>query len=485
MSLPVSIVGQTSGVNWETNLNAALGIIDQHNHTPGSGVLIPPAGLNLNSDVTFQGNDAIQLRAVRFTPQTSPIPNTGADIGEIYVSNNDLYYNDVTGGHSIQITKNGGINATSSGISSGTASASFSGGTLVILSNVNVPANVELGSIFMGNAASWPNFLELEPPSLITASYPLVLPQLPGSTSFLTLDTSGNIVASVSTTAGITASNIANGTITTTQISPTAGILGSQLVSGAFQPTILTFTASGTWTVPANVTSFYWQMVGGGGGGGGGDVNSGSGLSGGGAGGGGSTPMMGIVTTALYTPGDTLTITIGGGGSPGSPGSGSGGGGAGGSGGASEILDGSRLIVAVNGGAGGAGGPFYPGQALGPGSAFTGSSLQAGGGNGGYYNGTSGGAGAPSNYANASSGGAGGSAAVGGGGGGAGYGPGGNGGAGPNSAVNGNPGSIPAASSYGAGGGGGSGTDIGHAAGAGAQGIGGQIIIWYGGGGYE
>ena len=80
MSLPVPGVGNEDGPQWATDLNNCLGILDQHNHSSGSGVQINPGGLNLNSDVTLLSNNLIAIRSLRFTSQGSPL-GLGPDLG--------------------------------------------------------------------------------------------------------------------------------------------------------------------------------------------------------------------------------------------------------------------------------------------------------------------------------------------------------------------------------------------------------------------
>ena len=234
MGFPVSTIGTDSGLSWETNLNAALSVIDSHNHSPGQGQQINPSGLNINSDLPFGGNNATLLRAVRFSAQPSAIPNSGADVGEIYVAGNELYYNDVTGGHQVQITSGGTVNATSSGISSGTATAAFSTGVLLVKSSSTSYANVALQSVLLSNAGNLTNQLTLQAPTL-SSSYPITLPALPGATSFLAIDASGNITAFAAVAGGLTASMIANQTITATQIA-NATITTTQIAAGTLTP---------------------------------------------------------------------------------------------------------------------------------------------------------------------------------------------------------------------------------------------------------
>lgn len=194
MNLPNPIPGVDPGIDYALNLQSCNLIIDQHNHSPGSGQQIQPNGINISSDLAFNNQNAITLRSVRFTPQSAALTNP-ADIGCLYVVNNELYYNDVSGGHQIQITVNGTVNATSSGISSGTASAAFSAGVLLVKSNATSGANVEMQSAVLTNSGNLTNTLTLQAPTL-SSSIIETLPPLPVSvTSIMQMDTSGNMSA--------------------------------------------------------------------------------------------------------------------------------------------------------------------------------------------------------------------------------------------------------------------------------------------------
>jgi hypothetical protein len=162
MSLSIPTIGVDSGLTWEQSFNSNVGILDGHNHSVGSGVQINPSGININADLPFNGFNATSLRSARFNVQSSPI-SLPTDIGCIYVSGVDLYYNDIDG-NQVRITSGGTVNATSSGISDGTATASFSGGTLVVDSASNTPANIQVASVLLGNTGvSGSNYLTLSP----------------------------------------------------------------------------------------------------------------------------------------------------------------------------------------------------------------------------------------------------------------------------------------------------------------------------------
>lgn len=232
MNMPISTVGVDTGTTWEQNLNASLSILDGHDHTPGKGVPITPSGLNINAPVDFQNQQAINLMGVKFTPQLSDLT-----LNEVYVQGVDLYYND-SNGNVIQLTASGSVNATSSGISDGTATASFVAGVLVVNSAPLTPANIQVGSVKLGNNVASSKFLTLSPPNAMAADYTLTLPSLPGVTSFVTLDTSGNFAAAT-TIDGTTIVNNAG------VLSATAGIpdnVSIQVSSGVLSAKNTEFT---------------------------------------------------------------------------------------------------------------------------------------------------------------------------------------------------------------------------------------------------
>ena len=226
MGLPVPGIGTELSPTWASDLNASLSIIDSHNHSVNQGNPIQPNGLNINSDLAFQNNNGTQFRSTRFTPQPSVLA-LPADIGCLYVVGNELYYNDVTGGNNIQITANGLVNATSSGISSGTASAAFSAGVLVCKSTSTSGANVLMQSAVLTNSGNLTNQLTLQAPTL-AGSITETLPAIPVAQSFMTIDASGNMAAYAPVANGITRSNQA---AVGQQISSSCGLFNTNSTS--------------------------------------------------------------------------------------------------------------------------------------------------------------------------------------------------------------------------------------------------------------
>lgn len=212
MNLPIPIPGVTSGPQWATDINASLTLIDQHNHTPGSGVQIPPAGLNINTNLTFNGNSATSLQASVYTPQVAYSTVFG-----VHSEGNDLYFVDGNG-NDIQITSGGAVNATSSGISSGTATASFSAGVLIVNAASNTPANIQAASYLMGNNTANSKYLTLQPPGAMAANYSITFPSLPIAQSFMAIDTGGNISGYAAVSGGLTGAMIGSATVTGSNI---------------------------------------------------------------------------------------------------------------------------------------------------------------------------------------------------------------------------------------------------------------------------
>lgn len=222
MTLPNPVPGVDPGIDYALNLQSCMLILDQHNHSAGSGQQIQPNGLNISSDLSFQNNNATSLRTNRFSSQTVAIPNSGLDVGCLYVVNNELYYNDVSGGHQVPITSNGSVNAGAgsiTGLPSGTASATYAAGTFVWQSATSTAAAMDAGSYTFRNSGASANGLTLQAP-VLASNITETLPQIPVSTSFMQMDASGNMSASVTVSQGITASNIANNTITEAKMAP-------------------------------------------------------------------------------------------------------------------------------------------------------------------------------------------------------------------------------------------------------------------------
>lgn len=280
MNLPVPNVALDPGPDWANNINACLSILDQHNHSSGSGVQINPAGININSDLPFNNNNLTLARSIRFNPQLAPLSGA-ADLGCLYETGVDLYYNDGSG-NQIRITQGGSVTGsagTITGLPSGTASASYGAGTFVFQSATSTPANIDGASIVLRNNVANSKGLTLAPPNSMAANYSLTLPLIPVAESVLAVDTSGNIVTNFLVPGTqIAAQTIAQGNLALRSTGTTVGAGGvavsascglfttntnsyvqitnfSVTITTTGRPVMLMTMSDGTGTAPANMST--------------------------------------------------------------------------------------------------------------------------------------------------------------------------------------------------------------------------------------
>jgi hypothetical protein len=98
--------------DWGARIQTAFyTVVDQHNHTTGNGVPIPTAALNINADLSFSpagtAYNATGLRSARLVSQSAPLA-LGSDVGCVYVSNGELWYND-SSARQVQMTSTGAV----------------------------------------------------------------------------------------------------------------------------------------------------------------------------------------------------------------------------------------------------------------------------------------------------------------------------------------------------------------------------------------
>lgn len=251
MNMPIPIVGIDPGPDWALNYNVSLTLVDGHDHSNGNGVQITPTGLNINADLPFNSNNAVDLKSVRFAAQSS-FPAVAPNLTCVYVIGADLYYNDANG-NQIRITQSGtvaGSSGTITGLPSGTASASYNSlsQTFVFQSASNTPANIDGGSILIREVAASANAVTVSSPPSLSGNYTLVLPTgLPASQKIMTLDNAGNIAAAYDVDnvtieiasnnlqvkdLGISTAKIANNAVGTAQLANNA-VTTNQIADGS------------------------------------------------------------------------------------------------------------------------------------------------------------------------------------------------------------------------------------------------------------
>lgn len=255
MNLTIPIPGQESGPAWASDINGSLTLIDSHDHSPGKGVPITPNGLNINANLTLQGNFITNLGGGFFTAQSAD-PSTNASI---YSKGVDLYYKDGNG-NVIQITASGGVAGTPGSIANLTAPASASfvsaSGTFVWQQSTNTAANMDEATAILRYPGSYPApsgvYIALQVPSSIASGYAITLPTgVPSSTSFMSMDSSGNLAATIPTYQGIQQNMLALRSTGSTVGAGGVAISGS---SGSFSTTSTSLTAVTNLSVTITTT---------------------------------------------------------------------------------------------------------------------------------------------------------------------------------------------------------------------------------------
>ena len=201
MSLLLPIVSTTIGPLWASEINNALILVDEHDHSPGKGVPVTSAGISLNGDLPFNSYNATTIRSTRYINNLTPLA-LPSDLSAIYVSGGNLYYNNEIG-QQVQITAGAGLNAASIGAIGGdygtsTASVFYTSATqtFTFWQDANTPAILDTGPIILRPTTVSPFGITLQAPTAIAADYTVTLPlSAPASTKILTMDSTGTVAA--------------------------------------------------------------------------------------------------------------------------------------------------------------------------------------------------------------------------------------------------------------------------------------------------
>jgi hypothetical protein len=107
MNLDLPTVTVTLGPAWATALNAAIEVVDSHDHTSGKGTRVPTAGININADLDFNEFAVQNQRYSSFEQRTSS-PSGSEFAASTSVYNGDFYYTN-TSGVAVQVTSGGSL----------------------------------------------------------------------------------------------------------------------------------------------------------------------------------------------------------------------------------------------------------------------------------------------------------------------------------------------------------------------------------------
>lgn len=151
MSLVTDIPNVTNGPQWGIDTSTNFTTIDSHNHTSGSGIQIPVAGLNINTDLPLQNNNLTFARSVILNNNAAPL-SLSSDIGSLSNVSGNMTWNNGTG-VAIQITAGNSLNSgliggiTGLGGSAAAVTYSDSSKTFTFTANPTASAGIDVGNI--------------------------------------------------------------------------------------------------------------------------------------------------------------------------------------------------------------------------------------------------------------------------------------------------------------------------------------------------
>jgi hypothetical protein len=202
MGLTESTPLVTGGPAWATGIENSLLLIDSHDHTPGKGVLIPSAALDINADLSLQNNNLTNTKSVRFQALVASLVGTNL----VQVVNGELYFVDGSG-TPVQITAAGQVNVAGvggiTGMGGTTAAVSYSNltKTFTFTQDAGKSADLVTGSVYITepNVLS-ANTIGLLSPAGLAGAYDIELfSALPASTKIVQLNAAGNLLSTLDT----------------------------------------------------------------------------------------------------------------------------------------------------------------------------------------------------------------------------------------------------------------------------------------------
>lgn len=206
ISIILPSLGGDEGI-WDSEINAALTLIDAHDHTTGKGIKITPSAMNINADLAFGDYFISALGKVSFTAIAAP--STGSKSLFVSSADNELYWR-TNAGTNVKLTSGTTLNTSLVG---GIVGDYASVGAEVAYDDANDRytfkqqstkpwARIACGPvrIFEFNTTETV-YVELISPSTLASSYTITLPDAAPASAALLQMTSAGVIATSGTIA--------------------------------------------------------------------------------------------------------------------------------------------------------------------------------------------------------------------------------------------------------------------------------------------
>ena len=258
MTLTIPTVGNAAvpdgGPGYAQEINQALTLIDQHDHSSGKGLPVTQNGINITGALPFQTNPATGLTYIALTNQTAALSTTRS----LYNVNGELYWTDGSG-NQVKLTAAGAVNTGGSGNLSGmdaTSAVTYSTVTKVFTFTQSsaFPAKIATGDIeIFETVAAAAQTITIKAPTGLANTFNITLPGALPATNALPQFSSAGVLSFLAAPASAT--SLLQG--------DTSGILAwtTTLPSGLTLPsaTISNPTITGAVVIPPQPALFYWS----------------------------------------------------------------------------------------------------------------------------------------------------------------------------------------------------------------------------------
>jgi hypothetical protein len=275
MALVLPTEGSDDG-EWDLYLNAALELVDAHDHSTGKGVKVKTNGLDIDADLSMASGGEYSAitnaKAVDFQPQAAAA--LAAFAGALFTNSDDsnnLYFR-TQAGTNVRITNGAVLDTTTSGgiggdYSSVPAELNFVDASKTYTFKSSAAGNwsrLQSGPVRIAEfATTVANYVELASPAALASNYTVTFPAaVPASTSLVQMSSAGVLTASptgavacgaITSSGAISAPSAALSAGAT--VGTTLGVTGAATVGSTLEVTgLITATAGVTAAANQHVT---------------------------------------------------------------------------------------------------------------------------------------------------------------------------------------------------------------------------------------